>query len=332
MKTLLRAISATATLVATAAFSESKAKRDLSDAESRYYEAQAVMQSAFRKDLSAALPKGDRVDVFLLDFEMEDTPSDFYYWENRLEDGEFPIIPYGKKSKILKQATLTAEQKRTFISKLQKVVGVQGDIDGGALCHFPIHGVRIYAGNEIIYQSSFCWECNNFAVPYPDGAAWVAIRGAELFEAFSKLVPIPQAEVDRFNAKYGWADELKTEALTLQWDHWLWMKRIAIQDPNWAPNDFDPDSREMRMYERKSATAIYEACGVVLSVEGESFIYGPVTSQMVVRLGTENFRRVRQIHQTIRDWKSGRSGEWHLDWITRSGLNTEAKTEAKKSD
>ncbi|WP_193215176.1 hypothetical protein [Luteolibacter marinus] len=203
MKTLLRAISATAVLVASSAFAESDAERDLSEAESRYFEAQAIMQSAFRKDLSAALAKCDRVDVFLLDFEMEDTPSNFYFWENRLEDGEFPIIPYGKKSKILRQATLTAEQKLVFIPKLQEVVGVQGNIDGGAFCHFPIHGVRVYASDEIIYQSSFCWKCNNFAVSYPDGPAWVSIRGADLFEEFSKLMPIPQAEIDRFNAKYG---------------------------------------------------------------------------------------------------------------------------------
>jgi len=79
MKTLLTTLCATAILSVTGAFAESEAERELSDAESRYYKAQSIIQSAFRKDLAAALTKGDRVDVCLLDFEMEDTPSDFYF-------------------------------------------------------------------------------------------------------------------------------------------------------------------------------------------------------------------------------------------------------------
>lgn len=111
------------------------------------------------------------------------------------------------------------------------------------------------------------------------------------------------------------ADELKAEVIMIEWDHWLWMKRIAVQDPDWTPRDFDPTNRKIRMFERKSATQIYEACGIEL-LHGESFIYGATTAQLIVRLGRESFRRVREIHRTIRDWKSGRTDRWHLDWIT----------------
>ncbi len=203
MKTSIRALSATLLLVATGVLAGSEAERDLSNAKSRYDKAQSIIRADFRKDLAAALAKGDGVVVYLLDFETEDTPSGFWLWENGLEEDEFPIIPYGKKSKILKKATLTAEQKLKFIPKLQEVVGVQGEVDGGAFCHYPIHGVRVYAGETIIFQSSFCWACTNFAISYPDGPAWIAIREAGLFEAFSELMPIPQSELDRFNAKSG---------------------------------------------------------------------------------------------------------------------------------
>ncbi len=64
----------------------------------------------------------------------------------------------------LARYTLTAEQRGVFLPKLQEVVGVQGEIDGGAFCHFPIHGVRVYAGDAIIFYSSFCWKCSNFAL------------------------------------------------------------------------------------------------------------------------------------------------------------------------
>ena len=123
------------------------------------------------------------------------------------------------------------------------------------------------------------------------------------------------------------ADEIKTEVFSLEWDHWLWMKRIANRDPDWSPNDFDPENRKIRMFERKSATEIYEACGINV-VGAETFIYGPTTTQMIVRLGKENLRRVRQIHKTIRDWKSGMTGEWHLDWSPRREQNAETQTGA----
>jgi hypothetical protein len=212
MKILLPILCATAIFAATGASAESEVEKQLSETESRFYEAKSKIQSDYRRDLAAVLAKGDRIDVYLLDFETEDTPSDFLFWDTRLEEDEFPIIPYGSKSKILKRSTLSAEQKLEFMPKLQEVVGIQGEIDGGAFCHFPIHGVRVYAGDTIIFQSSFCWKCNNFSVSYPDRPAWVAIRGAGLFEVFSKLMPIPQSELDRFNVKYGPKPEATKEA------------------------------------------------------------------------------------------------------------------------
>lgn len=184
-------------------FAESPVEKVISEAESQYYEAQAKFRANYRRDLAAALSLGGRVEVYLLDFEAKDTPSDFYHWEDQLENDEFPILPYGSKSKILKRVTLTKDQKKTFIPKLQKVVGVQGDIDGGAACHFPVHGVRIHGGDKIIFQTSFCWVCDNFAISYPDGPSWVEIRGGDIFEAFSLIMPIPQSEVDRFEARFG---------------------------------------------------------------------------------------------------------------------------------
>lgn len=203
MKTLLTTLLITAICIVGETAAEGAAEKALSEAESRYYEAQAVIESKYRKDLATTLATADRIEVFLLDFEMEDTPSDFFYWENRLEEEEFPILPYGSKSSILKRAILGDEELKTFVPALQKVVGVQGDPGTGALCHFPIHGVRVFSGETMLFQSSFCWKCQNFALAYPDAPAWVGISGTKLFEVFTDVMPIPQIELDRFNAKYG---------------------------------------------------------------------------------------------------------------------------------
>jgi len=182
---------------------ESDAEKAISDAESKFYDAKSKIESDYRADLAKAIAKGDRIDVYLLDFEVEDTPSDFLFWDTRLEEDEFPITPYGGKSKILKRSELNEEQRKEFLPKLQAVIGFEGEDHGGAFCHFPIHGVRVFAGKQIIFQSSFCWKCSNFSISYPDAPAWVGIRGSELFDAFNGIHKIPQSEIDRLEAKLG---------------------------------------------------------------------------------------------------------------------------------
>lgn len=186
--------------------SKNEAEKSLEEAERRFFAAQDTILSDYRKELAAILEKCDRIEVYLLDFEIEiekDLLSNFVGWENHLEAGEFPVLPYGQKCKILQSSVLTAEQRANFLPKLQKVVGVQGQVGGGAFCHYPIHGVRIFSGEKIIFQNSFCWKCQNFAVAYPSGAGWVKIEGTALHDVFSQLMPIPQSEIDRFNATYG---------------------------------------------------------------------------------------------------------------------------------
>jgi len=76
----------------------------------------------------------------------------------------------------------------------------------GAMCHFPIHGLRLFRGGELIFETSLCWHCSNYYLEYPDDydeASWVGF-GTNGIEAFlKKELPIPQSEIDRFNAEYG---------------------------------------------------------------------------------------------------------------------------------
>ena len=181
----------------------SAAEKDILAAAIRFGAAKSKIQSDYRADLAKALAKGDRIEVYLLDFEMEDTRSDYLFWDTRLEDNEFPIIPYGSKSKILKRSVLTDEQRKDFLPKLQKVVGTQDNKVGPLGGHVPFHGVRIYSEEHIIFQSSFCWMFSNFAVNYPDAPSWVVMNGGDLFAAFRKIMPIPQSEIDRFEAQFG---------------------------------------------------------------------------------------------------------------------------------
>ena len=49
--------------------------------------------------------------------------------------------------------------------------------------HFPIHGIRIYSGEELLHEGTFCWVCGNFSFSYPQGSAWLD-SNAELKATF----------------------------------------------------------------------------------------------------------------------------------------------------
>ncbi len=198
MRTLCSVFASLVMILATDVFAQDRPPHDLTPAIKRFFEGKNVLQSDYRRDLAITLAAAERVEVYLLDFETKESPFNYLNWYSHLEKNEFPILPDVRVSKILKTVTLNAEQMTKLIPKLQEVVGVQGDVGPGPLCHFPIHGIRVFVENEVIFQSSFCWECGNFAVSYPDGDDWVAITQKHLFEAFSELMPIPPSEKDRF--------------------------------------------------------------------------------------------------------------------------------------
>ena len=165
----------------------------------------------YRVALSKALTEAVTIEVYLLDFEtkkVEDAREDFE-WFTRLEEDQFPIIPYYASSKILKRKKLTAEEIKLLLPSLQAVVGVEKS-HGGAGCHFPIHGIRISSNSETIFQTSFCYHCSNFYTLYPsDRADWTSLSSKEFQKIMEQLMPIPQEEKDRFDKKWGKKAEKK---------------------------------------------------------------------------------------------------------------------------
>jgi hypothetical protein len=124
-------------------------------------------------------------------------------WALRLPEDRFPIVPYGSSSKILKRKTLTADEVKLLMPSLQATIGVEKNM-GGALCHYPIHGIRIWDGDDVIFQTSICYHCSNFYLSYPYGGAdWTNLSDPNFQKVMKQLMPIPQAEADRFEAKYG---------------------------------------------------------------------------------------------------------------------------------
>ena len=164
----------------------------------KFYKEKEGIQRKYRVRFSEALKHADSAEVLLLSFTTDrDIPKG-------KESEYMSISPYGSYSKILQRKKLREE---SLIECLKKTVNLlQEPHLRGPLCHFPIHGIRLYRDEELIFETSLCWHCSNYFIMYPDDhdkASWVGFASDKLEQFLKKELPVPQSEIDRFNAKYG---------------------------------------------------------------------------------------------------------------------------------
>ena len=174
---------------------------DLSFSATRnYYKELSVIQTKYRSRLADALKHADGAEIFLLSFTMDQEAPD------GKEDQYFSIKPYKSFSKILARKRLKASDVIACRTATVALLKESDDLDGGAMCHFPIHAIRLFKGEDLIFETSICWKCSNYYLEYPDDfetATWVGFIGKPIQSYLHKAMPIPQSEIDRFDAKYG---------------------------------------------------------------------------------------------------------------------------------
>jgi len=163
--------------------------------DSEFYDALEKIEAKYRAGKAKLIKKADRVVVYIVDF---DGIADEDIFAN--EDETIAIAPYGKQTKILNAKEIEAGDRKRLLDLLSKTIA-EPRHTGGAMCHFPIHGIRVYTGDDLLHEGTFCWVCGNFSFSYPQGSGWLDTN-VELKEIFTKLAPIPQSEMDRFYKKY----------------------------------------------------------------------------------------------------------------------------------
>jgi hypothetical protein len=185
------------------------------EADESFTKSEEAAQAAFRKSIAELFASADKGVVYLLDFETKEAPTlQFGWWRDDARGGTlandlFPIRPYGATSKILAQRALGPAQIRKLAIPLSAMVAGSGE-DMGALCHFPIHALRLWRKNTVLFESSFCWTCGNYYLGYPnDKSRWHAVTPA-MQKAIIDLMPIPRKETERFQKAYPKASPLET--------------------------------------------------------------------------------------------------------------------------
>ena len=197
-------------------------------AHTRFDQGYDQLRGQYLKDLAKAVLQADRAEIFLLDFEIvaelplpkepvqkswaeiekeldRDLNEEDKVGEVPIEELYFPIVPYDCFSKILKRKTLGGDSLASCREAVAEILN-KGGIGGGAFCHYPIHAIRLFKGEQMLFETSLCWKCGNYFLRFPNQwneADWIGIGGGKMAIFCMKEMPIPQTELERFETKYG---------------------------------------------------------------------------------------------------------------------------------
>ena len=195
MKTILSLLFAAISFSVRAAEDDAKIYQDISDirfaAEGKRFDAYGKADREFRTEIAKTFQFADRIDVFLLDHSIG---KDAAYKPKGREEA-FPIRPYNKETKILKTGSVAPKDIAKWTAALRKTLMSDKEA-GGALCHFPIHGLRVYARNKLLFETSLCWHCHNYY--FEDDWVSLTADAKELRMLIEALMPIPEEERARF--------------------------------------------------------------------------------------------------------------------------------------
>ena len=175
-------------------------------AENAYVKSVEASRVAYRKALSAAISDASSIEIMLLgpasDANQHSTALDSIDpFGNADKARTFPIRPYKISAAILKRKVLTAGEIASLMPELQSTITA---LDGNvmAACHDPIHAVRVYIGENVVFETSICYHCNNFYMTYPfDDAHWECLSNPKFQAIMEKLMPFPKAQEPTSAAK-----------------------------------------------------------------------------------------------------------------------------------
>lgn len=109
-----------------------------------------------------ALPRFDRADLYAVSFP---DPEGNERPKSKPTDKTFPVRPYGLHADVHGHATLEGEACDRLRDAWQSLAF---DRLGGAFCHYPAYGIRLYRDNALLFETTICWQCQNFYVPSYD--------------------------------------------------------------------------------------------------------------------------------------------------------------------
>ena len=125
----------------------------------------------------------DRARIYKLNGETQDASNNIT---------GFPIKPYGNViSKITSEIYIDQDKLNNLKAVL--LLMTKESQEGPAFCHHPGFGIRLYLENRLLIETSICFECNNWYIPFLESSTWVGLPGKEdnahILKTLSALFP-----------------------------------------------------------------------------------------------------------------------------------------------
>ena len=153
-----------------------------------------AIRTEFRRDLAKEILSADKVELSVVKFDALSKGG----FVNKSET--IAIHIGGKRCEVLQKKNLLEKEKSSVLKALTTQL-VNPKAENSVFCHYPIHGLKVWKKDKLVFESSFCWVCNNFYLELPRGYIELATT-EEMKSVFNKLLPIPKSEMERFKKKY----------------------------------------------------------------------------------------------------------------------------------
>lgn len=167
-----------------------------------FHTAMAIAEKEYRHGLAKAVHAANRVEVFRIECDLDAAEvNKVAHGSGRFGNAEgefttsnprFPIAPYEKQSPIYDTVTLTTDSDdwpmvlRAIEQSINRV-----EARTNALSHFPTHAVRVYAGNTLLFQTSYCFISDSFFIDYGRYSQWHDLHEGSLEQVCLRVMPLP---------------------------------------------------------------------------------------------------------------------------------------------
>lgn len=145
-----------------------------------------------------SIPDADRIDLFHITGSVE---------PDKTRGDLFAIAGNDVSFTVASKKTLRGKNCDKIIDAWRRLQIPEGP--GGAFCHTPPYGIRFYRGDELLLETTICWECHNFYMPTIDpktGALQLSLhsvhdKGKRLFQVLNETIPIDKEKAKQSRTK-----------------------------------------------------------------------------------------------------------------------------------
>ena len=170
----------------------------------KYFKAVDRLRDEYRIQMARALEHADGASIFLLHYKPVD-PRDIP--KEKRKPRYFSMAPYRLHTEVLNWIELRGEGIRRIREATLELL--RQPKTEGPWAHFPTHGIRLYRGEELVFETSMSLHTGNYFVRYPDNyekGSWVGFGGKDplkIEKELKELLPIPKELLEKFEEENG---------------------------------------------------------------------------------------------------------------------------------